>query len=685
MKNDTNTLSKKVKELEKLLAVVTKERDGLTRKLERERADRNRARMRNQRDRESRETISALLRTALEPLSLSDQLQMALNLILAVPWLSIESRGAIFLTEESGDLILAVQRGVSDYLVSHCARVAPGYCLCGRAAQTKQIVYAAHIEDDHDVQYDGMMPHGHYCVPIIFRDRLLGVLNLYLCDGHPKESEEEAFLVTVADTLAGLIERKRIEVDLRRAKEAAESASTAKTVFLANVSHEIRTPLNAIVGFSRILLKHKSQISPRFLRYLENIRVSGINLTEIINNVLDLAKIEAGRVELQEEEIDIRILIQSLYQISKDRAAEKGVQVQYDIDPLVPRSVRSDRTRINQILMNLVDNAIKFTSKGNLVRIDVYRAGGEVIMQIVDQGDGIPRNRLHAIFEPFEQADSSTTRTHGGTGLGLAIVQELTGILGGTISVESIIGKGSTFSVKLPLPTSETDSRQEGELDWNQYSFPVGIRPLLAEDNLLNQEMVLATLKEVGLSANVASNGAEVVEMAAKLKPPLILMDLHMPVMDGFTATRRIRANPETADIPIIGLSADAFVERESEAQGAGMSHFLTKPVNLNDLMPLLIRYLGCTHDGGDKPCPEEKLEPAPKAVQVYLKKGLEEIAALPLFESAHIVALCDDLEKQCSGYDSPYKQFIIRIREAVFTRHSKTIPGIIQEAVQLQ
>ena len=675
-------LAGQIRTLKRELAEMTAQREELARKVRAERADRELAKARNQRDRESRETISALLRTALEPLSLSEQLRIALNLILAVPWLSIESRGAIFLAEENGDLVLSVQHSLSDHLLSHCARVSPGYCLCGRAARTREIVYAAHIDGNHDVQYDGMKPHGHYCVPILFRDRLMGVLNLYLSDGHPKEPTEEAFLVTAADTLAGLIERKRMEEALRRAKETAESANTAKTIFLANVSHELRTPLNAIVGFSHILLKHKSQISPRFLRYLENIRVSGINLTEIINNVLDLAKIEAGRVELTDEEIDIRILIQSLYQISKDRAAEKGVRVQYEIAPDVPRTIRSDRTRINQILMNLADNAVKFTAKGGLVRIAVRRDAGGMLLEVADQGEGIPGDRLDAIFEPFEQADGSTTRLHGGTGLGLAIVRQLANMLGGSVTVQSTLGEGSLFTVRLPLRESREDARLEGELDWHQYRFPQGIRLLLAEDNAMNQEMVLATLEEVGLAADIANNGDEAAEMAARLQPPLILMDLHMPVVDGFDATRRIRANPETAGIPIIGLSADAFVERENEACGAGMTHFLTKPVDLNDLMPLLTRHLGCTRDGGSKPCPEEMRQPAPPALEERLRAGLAEIAALPLFESSRIVALCDALHEACSGYETPYEETITRIREAVFSRNSKVIPEIIRAAV---
>ncbi len=201
----------------------------------------------------------------------------------------------------------------------------------------------------------------------------------------------------------------------------------------------------------------------------------------------------------------------------------------------------------------------------------------------------------------------------------------------------------------------------------------------------MNREMVTATLEEVGLGVDIAQNGAEAVAMADRLRPPLILMDLHMPIMDGFTATRGIRGNPETANIPIIGLSADAFVEREQEAQGAGMTHFLTKPVNLNDLMPLLTRYLGRADDNEAPHCPEKKTEPAPEALRDRLRKGFQTLAGLPLFESARIVALCDELENECAGYDTPYLPILIQIREAVFSRNSKTIPDLLGQAEQLE
>ncbi|MBF0260859.1 MAG: response regulator [Magnetococcales bacterium] len=636
----------------------------------------------NERTAQSRLAINTLLQTALEPISLEELLQRALDIILDVPWLAVQARGAIFLADPSTKrLSLVVQKGLSASLVSHCQVVEPGFCLCGRAAQEARMLFADCVGPDHDVRYPGMMPHGHYCVPILSRGVLLGVYNLYLTVGHARLPEEEAFLTAVANTLAGLIERKRVEADLRQAKEEAESANRAKTAFLANVSHEIRTPLNAIVGFSRILLKHQSQISPRFMRYLENIRVSGDNLTEIISNVLDLAKIEAGKVVLDKEDIDIALLVQSLYQVAKDRAAEKGVLLHYALDPELPRHVHSDRTRINQILMNLVGNAIKFTPRGKNVTIRAVRDGGFMMFEVEDQGIGIPRERLNAIFEPFEQGDGSTTRRHGGTGLGLAIVRSLTGILEGSVYVDSHEGVGSTFRVRLPLQEADPPAQDANAINWREYRFDPKARILLVEDNPMNQEMLLAVLDEVGLTATVAEDGRRGVEKARAWLPDLILMDLHMPIMDGLTATRALKSHPETATIPVIGLSADAFVEREKEALEAGVSDYLTKPVDLGRLIPMLAAYL-TRKPGEATPTPfVPGQEPLPEGLTERLRAGLAEIATLPLFESARIVAMCDTLFALCSPYECPHKTVFERIREAIFARNSKRIPEIIREA----
>ncbi|MBF0613769.1 MAG: response regulator [Magnetococcales bacterium] len=635
----------------------------------------------NERTAQSRLAINTLLQTALEPLSLKEQLAKALEIILDVPWLAVQARGAIFLADpRTRRLTLIVQKGLSQGLLSHCSVVEPGFCLCGRAAQRGELVFADRVGDDHDVRYPGMQPHGHYCVPIIARGVVLGVYNLYLSVGHQRVLEEEKFLEAVANTLAGLIERKRMEADLRQAKEDAESANRAKTAFLANISHEIRTPLNAIVGFSRILLKHQSQISPRFMRYLENIRVSGDSLTEIISNVLDLAKIEAGKVELDKEEIDITLLVQSLYQVSKDRAAEKGVLLRYSLDPDLPRHVHSDRTRINQILMNLIANAIKFTPRGKEVMIRAQRDGGCMVFEVEDQGIGIPRDRLHAIFEPFEQADGSTTRRHGGTGLGLSIVRSLTGMLEGSVSVESHEGVGSCFRVRLPLEESAPPVGNDEGFNWRTLRFDPQTRVLLVEDNAMNREMLMAVFDEVGLTTLVAEDGRAGLEMAHATRPDLILMDLHMPVMDGLTATRLLKKSPETATIPVIGLSADAFVEREREAREAGVDEYLTKPVDLARLIPMLASRLH-PRMGGVDGAAETMQNPLPLELVERIRVGLAEIAALPIYESGRIIALCDALAALCNPYDCPQKGVLTRIREAVFARNSKRIPEIIRSA----
>ncbi|MBF0368138.1 MAG: response regulator [Magnetococcales bacterium] len=680
---------------------------------------------RNEQVQQSTIAISALLRTALEPLTLTEQLKRALDLILAIPWLAIQSRGSIFLMDcESDELVLSVQRGLNVGLLSHCARVPMGYCLCGRAAQERKLVFADGLDHRHDVQYEGMQDHGHYCVPILSGDKLYGVINLYLQDGHIRDPQEEDFLHSMANTLAGLIERKqaeetirrlshgnkllldaagdgiygvdrlgrttfvnpaslrmtgwqtedlvgqfshkvmhhshpdgrpyppdecpihlafkdgivrhvddevfwrkdgtsfpvaytstpvreegkitgavvvfrditerlRVDLALKEAKDAAEAANRAKSFFLANVSHEIRTPLNAIVGFSQILLKNKGLIPDRFHQYLENIRVSGINLTEIISNVLDLSKIEAGKVAVVEEELDLQLLVQSLLHVHKSKAAEKGVRLGFNLDPGFPSAIRSDRTKINQIFMNLVGNAVKFTGIGGEVVIEVSRAEDRLMNLVVrDTGKGIPPDRLETIFEPFEQVDGSITRGEAGVGLGLAIVKNLARVLGGTVAVESQLGRGTTFSVQLPLIPGLGVMEGSGEPDWSGLQFSSDVRLLLVEDHPMNREMMLAVLGEVGLGAEVAENGLQGVAMARELKPHLILMDIHLPQMDGLSATRKIQAEESTAKIPIVGISADAFPERRREALAAGMVDFLVKPVDLAELMPVLERHL---------------------------------------------------------------------------------------------
>ncbi len=386
--------------------------------------------------------------------------------------------------------------------------------------------------------------------------------------------------------------------DVEAARAQAEAANQAKLNFLANMSHEIRTPLNAIVGFSEIMINEveAANVPPRFLQYLENVRMSGKNLSELINNILDLSKIEAGKFNFSKGATLTESVCKGVYQINRIKALEKGVKFTYERSKDIPKCIETDRTMLNQILMNLVSNAIKFTDEGKSVVLtsEADPVAKVLHLKVTDQGIGIPPERQASIFEPFEQADNTITRKYGGTGLGLSITQKLVAILGGMLSLESAVGQGSTFTLSLPYkevdsPNEEPEARP---LASGNYHFTAQNSVLLVEDNKVNQLVVVALFKRLGITLHLASDGQEGLERVEELKPNLVLMDIHMPVMDGLEATRRLRQNPEYHNLPIIAMSADAFEEQQAEARAAGMNDYTTKPIEFDKLIQLLSYYL---------------------------------------------------------------------------------------------
>ena len=415
-----------------------------------------------------------------------------------------------------------------------------------------------------------------------------------------KEKEESARLLLETNSelreyqenLTQLVDSRTEE--LNSAKEAAENASESKSRFLANMSHEIRTPLNSIIGFSHILLKRKNVrgISGQSRKYLENIHVGGENLSRLINKILELSKIETGNIHLSFEGVDLYKLMKDVFEICEVQAKEKKLTFHTDIAPGTPVWVVTDRTRLTEVLMNLVNNAIKFTPTGKAVNFQLERQAQDLLFTIQDEGIGVPRDRQAAIFDRFEQADSTTTRRFGGSGLGLAISKEVVELMGGGISVESEEGEGCRMTVRIPYEKFVVSYSAPMTDSESEFRFAPDNCVLVVEDNLMNQEMIRALFEDLGIKIHLAENGIRGVEKAGELLPDLIFMDMHMPDMDGLQATKKIRDCVDTSELPIVALSADAFVEQQEKAFAFGIVDYLTKPIELERLLPVLERYL---------------------------------------------------------------------------------------------
>ena len=390
-------------------------------------------------------------------------------------------------------------------------------------------------------------------------------------------------------TFVDMSEVRRAAIVEREARETAQAANRAKTEFLATMSHEIRTPLNGVLGMAQVMEVDELTATQR--GRIDVIRRSGEALLLILNDILDLSKIEAGRLELETAPFDIASVTNAATATFIEAARAKGIAFDCDIDDAALGQYVGDAARLRQVLANLVSNAIKFTDAGS-VRLRVKCAESGLRLIVTDTGVGIAPDRVDKVFEKFVQADSSTTRRFGGTGLGLAISREIVEAMGGTISIESVIGEGSTFSVDLPLARSRdpelSPAHATARTADDRAVTGAGLRILAAEDNETNQLVLRTILHQLGLEPTIVATGREAVDAWKRQDWDLVLMDIQMPEMDGPTAARRIRALEQEGGhgrTPIIALTANAMRHQVEAYLAAGMDGFVAKPIVISDLM----------------------------------------------------------------------------------------------------
>lgn len=511
------------------------------------------------------------------------------------------------------------------------------------AMQGQQFITRFHPDDDAIVRatFDRLARGSQERARVAFRSRSLVAPQNYNwleanC-GLVRDPETGAPMEVIV-SLRNVNETKQLEAELTAARAAAEDAAAAKTAFLANISHEIRTPMNGVIGFTELALQ--GDLSEDQRKHLEMIADSGRAMMRLLNDVLDLAKIESGQMAINCEPVDIRHKIDRCLRLMEPVARQKGLALSMNVAEEFPRWIESDPMRLRQIILNLVGNALKFTERGEVtvtVSSAISPTGPRMQLDVRDTGIGIAPDRIASVFENFTQADSSTARRYGGTGLGLPISAQLAELLGGTLTASSEPGVGTTFTLSIPAvavaapiaPATGTrlPLRPEGVLP---------LRVLVAEDNPINQQLTLAMLQQIGIEADLAQDGAETIEMvernAMSGEPyDIVLMDMQMPAVDGIEATRRLRASGYDARrLPIVALTANAYADDIANSIDAGMQAHLSKPLRLRELRMALEQW-GRPQEGAAIADPQKQVpvEADPALVQMFAERKVSAVIAI--------------------------------------------------------
>ncbi len=399
-------------------------------------------------------------------------------------------------------------------------------------------------------------------------------------------------IITSFSLFQDINNRNRFESELKAEKLKAEKSALVEEQFLANMSHEIRTPMNAIVGFTRLL--EKTKLDKKQTDYLGSIKKSGDGLLLIIDDILDISKMEAGMFRIEKIRFSIPSLMHSVKYMFSQKVEEKGLNLAFRVDEKIPEIVLGDPTRLTQILINLISNSVKFTDDGGIIvqskLISEDNEGVKVKFIVKDSGIGISEGKLNTIFDRFDQGNTETTRKYGGTGLGLAIVKRLVDLQGGKVYVASTLGKGSEFSFTISYSKTNNNELAPKPREIEIQKIDTTINVLLVEDNLMNQKLAIEVLNQFGFEVTSAGNGAIAIELLKNAAFDVVLMDIQMPVLDGYRAARKIRDELKL-DIPIIAMTAHVMTGEKEKCMSYGMNDYISKPFIESDLYNII-----CTH-----------------------------------------------------------------------------------------
>lgn len=462
------------------------------------------------------------------------------------------------------------------------------------------IPLVSEIAPEYHVEKEILEPQGIIsllAIPLYYGENFYGFIGFDSVKRQREWTVEHINLLRLAgDIFAGTLNRARFEREIIAARKEAEEANKAKSEFLATMSHEIRTPMNAILGFSEIL--HNSINDPKNKQYISAILGSGRTLLALINDILDLSKIDSGQMNIMEEAVDVQSLVQEITHLFQTKTTEKGIYLHYEKSGQIPPALITDEVRLRQILFNIVGNAIKFTDQGGvLISLQTNQLANtslfDLTIKVHDTGIGIPEDRIDKIFQSFYQVESTNTRKFGGTGLGLSIAHKLVRLMGGTIDVKSELGKGSTFS--LHLPALEAASVAIAEKDYHDWETEVIVFEealvLVVDDVDFNRVLINKYFENDNIKIIQAENGQQGVQLCKLHKPDVVLMDLRMPVMNGYEAAEALKSDPETAHIPVIAFTASSMKHDEEKIRKL-FSGYVRKPVTRNEVISALKHFL---------------------------------------------------------------------------------------------